>query len=293
MFLTNNSGVPRTGRALVLLCAALALSACRLVQLPSTGGDILSADNAHNCYEGRCEIQFDQPYRQTFTATPEPGFEFVTWMELCAHVSGPVCELNINQALVDKGLEAEQVALFAPVPLDELATERVVFDTNYGYIVVELFGVKARRTVENFLQYVDEGFYNRSIIHRVERDFVIQGGGYTYDEATGFSTPPTNGPVRNESINGLSNLRGTVAMARRSDPDSAESQFFINLEDNLFLDYVSTLQPGYTVFGRVVTGMEVVDEIGELSRVAGPDSRPDADLVLIHSVTRHGPPGQP
>ncbi len=136
---------------------------------------------------------------------------------------------------------------------------RVLLQTTLGDITLELAADKAPKTVENFLQYVDEGFYDGTIFHRVISNFVIQGGGYTPD----FVKKPTRAPIPSEANNGLSNLRGSIAMARTSDPHSATSQFFINVVDNTFLDHRSqTLRGwGYTVFGRVVEGMEVVDKI--------------------------------
>ena len=136
---------------------------------------------------------------------------------------------------------------------------RVLLQTTLGDITLELAADKAPKTVANFLQYVDEGFYDGTIFHRVISNFVIQGGGYTPD----FVKKPTRAPIPNEANNGLSNLRGSIAMARTSDPHSATAQFFINVVDNTFLDHRSqTLRGwGYTVFGKVVEGMEVVDKI--------------------------------
>ncbi|NPA58529.1 MAG: peptidyl-prolyl cis-trans isomerase [Aquificae bacterium] len=138
----------------------------------------------------------------------------------------------------------------------------VVIKTNMGDIYVELYPDKAPKTVKNFLTYVEEGFYNGLIFHRVVKGFVIQGGGF--DKNLQYRKP-THPPVENESNNGLSNVRGTIAMARTSDPHSATTQFYINLADNTFLDYGKNPQKwGYTVFGRVIKGMDVVDEIGQV-----------------------------
>ncbi len=138
----------------------------------------------------------------------------------------------------------------------------VVIKTNMGDIYVELYPDKAPKTVENFLKYVKDGFYNGLIFHRVIPGFVIQGGGYYPDMKL---KKPTYPPVENESNNGLSNLRGTIAMARTMNPHSAKSQFYINLKDNTFLDYGKTPQKwGYTVFGKVVKGMDVVDKIAQV-----------------------------
>ncbi|MGL6160797.1 peptidylprolyl isomerase [Microbulbifer sp.] len=133
---------------------------------------------------------------------------------------------------------------------------QVELQTDLGGIQLELYKDKAPATVENFLAYVDSGFYNGVIFHRVIPGFMVQTGGMTFD----FQKKETREPVANESANGLKNLRGTVAMARLNDPDSATAQFFINLVNNGHLDAQKD-KPGYTVFGKVVKGMGVVDKI--------------------------------
>ncbi len=130
--------------------------------------------------------------------------------------------------------------------------------TSSGEIVVELYDTYSPQTVANFYKYVSAGFYSNTLIHRVDRDFVIQGGGYTSGMV---SKPALYAPIKLESNNGLSNLRGTIAMARRSDPDSATSQFFFNVNDNTSLDYQSPANPGYAVFGRIISGLPTVDAI--------------------------------
>ncbi|MGD8176464.1 peptidylprolyl isomerase [Marinimicrobium sp. ARAG 43.8] len=134
----------------------------------------------------------------------------------------------------------------------------VKLTTDEGDILLELFAQAAPQTVANFLQYVDEGFYNGTIFHRVIPGFVVQGGGLTYD----FTRKETRDPVANESDNGLSNTPMTLAMARFSEPDSATSQFYINLSHNGSLDGTEE-QPGYTVFGRVIDGYETIITIVE------------------------------
>jgi len=116
-------------------------------------------------------------------------------------------------------------------------------------------------TVQNFLNYVNSSFYNNTIFHRVIKDFVIQGGGFSPGNPDPVAKTPTQPAIALESNNGLSNLRGTLAMARTSAPDSATSQFYINVVDNLSLDYQSEQEPGYAVFGRVIAGLDVVDAI--------------------------------
>jgi len=131
--------------------------------------------------------------------------------------------------------------------------------TNYGTIVIELYPDKAPKTVENFLAYARDAFYDGTIFHRVIDKFVIQGGGFS----PGMTQKLTRAPIENEANNGLRNTRGTVAMARASDPHSATSQFFINVSDNDFLNYTAPTPAGwgYCVFGRVVDGMNIVDQI--------------------------------
>jgi peptidyl-prolyl cis-trans isomerase B (cyclophilin B) len=135
---------------------------------------------------------------------------------------------------------------------------RVRLETSLGAIVLELDAQKAPKTVENFLTYVREGFYDGSTFHRVIKGFMIQGGGLTAD----MGKKPTHPPVQNEADNGLKNKRGSIAMARTNEPHSATSQFFINTKDNVSLDYRESPPTwGYCVFGKVVEGMNVVDAI--------------------------------
>lgn len=135
----------------------------------------------------------------------------------------------------------------------------ITLHTNFGDIKLELDFDKAPKTAANFKQYVEEGFYNETIFHRVINDFMIQGGGMTED----MKEKPSRGPIENEADNGLKNERGTVAMARTNDPHSASSQFFINVKDNGFLNF-SGKNPqgwGYCVFGKIVEGIDIVDKI--------------------------------
>ncbi len=136
----------------------------------------------------------------------------------------------------------------------------VVMETNMGAIEIELNREKAPITVENFVNYVESGFYEGLCFHRIIEGFMVQGGGY-YPNGT-YKMPGE--PIEIESDNGLKNLRGTIAMARSSDPNSATSQFFINTQDNTDLDYPSFDGYGYTVFGKVTSGMDIVDAIEEI-----------------------------
>jgi len=161
--------------------------------------------------------------------------------------------------------------------------QRVLMQTSLGDITLELDADKAPKTVANFLAYVDDGFYDGTIFHRVIGDFMIQGGGLQPD----MEKKATRAPVENEAKNGLKNLRGSIAMARTNDPHSATAQFFINHKDNPNLDYPSFDGWGYAVFGRVVDGMDVVDAIAAVPTGvrAGHRDVPQ-QTVLIESVTR-------
>lgn len=160
----------------------------------------------------------------------------------------------------------------------------VEIDTNYGKIVVELYPDKAPKTVENFLEYVDKGFYRDTIFHRVVPRFMIQGGGFTED----YKQKPTRAPIQNEANNGLMNQPGTIAMARTYDPHSATSQFFINVQDNKFLNFYKPHPDyyGYTVFGKVIKGREVVEQIAAVATgKAGPfDSDVPLKPVIIEDM---------
>jgi len=162
-----------------------------------------------------------------------------------------------------------------------IAAPLVKLQTNMGDIVIELNEEKAPKTVANFLSYVNDGFYNGTIFHRVIDGFMIQGGGFT--EA--MQKKGTKAPVENEANNGLRNDRGTVAMARTNAPHSATAQFFINVVNNDFLNYRSATPQGwgYTVFGKVVQGMDVVDKIRKIPTGPGgpfPKDVPQAPVVI-------------
>jgi len=158
----------------------------------------------------------------------------------------------------------------------------IVISTSLGDITVELFTDKAPVTVKNFLAYVDAGFYDGTIFHRVIPDFMIQCGGFTPD----MKQKTTQAPIKNEADNGLSNEPYTLAMARTSDINSATSQFFINLADNVFLDN-GKRDFGYAVFGKVVKGTEVVDKIGEVKTgSAGGHRDVPVQAVTINSVRK-------
>ncbi len=174
-----------------------------------------------------------------------------------------------------------------PPAIGRAANPVVVMDTSKGTIKIELFEDKAPITVKNFLTYVDEKHYDGTIFHRVMPDFMIQGGGFT----PGMTERKTHDPIKNESTNGLSNKRGTIAMARTNDPNSATAQFFINVVDNGEKLDRTDFNPGYCVFGRVTEGMDVVDKIRQVTTAgvtvggARHENVPIEDVV-IKSVRR-------
>ena len=161
----------------------------------------------------------------------------------------------------------------------------VLLETTSGDILVELYPDKAPETVANFLKYVDNGFYNKTIFHRVIPGFMIQGGGLT----ARMQQKDTEAPIKNEADNGLKNDRGTIAMARTMDPHSATAQFFINLVDNDFLNFQAPSGNGwgYCVFGKVTEGMDVVDKIAKVkTTTVGMYQDVPSDLVVITGASR-------
>jgi peptidyl-prolyl cis-trans isomerase A (cyclophilin A) len=165
----------------------------------------------------------------------------------------------VSTVLVVVALLSSAALAAAPAGKTKGGKPMVVFSTNYGDFTIELYPDKAPITVKNFLSYVDSGFYDGTVFHRVIPGFVIQGGGFTED----MRQKPTEAPIKNEADNGLKNDRGTLSMARTSDVNSATSQFFINLKDNAFLDH-GTRDFGYAVFAKVVDGMDVIDKIAQV-----------------------------
>ncbi|OGV68970.1 MAG: peptidylprolyl isomerase [Lentisphaerae bacterium RIFOXYA12_FULL_48_11] len=159
----------------------------------------------------------------------------------------------------------------------------ITIKTSMGEIKAELFETEAPETVKNFLRYVDSKHFDGTIFHRVIPGFMIQGGGFTYD----FKQKPTKSPVTNEAANGLKNQRGTLAMARTSDVNSATAQFFINLVDNGFLDHKAKTPQGfgYCVFGKVTEGMDVVDRIAAVDTgIRGHFENVPEENVMINSI---------
>ena len=174
--------------------------------------------------------------------------------------------------------------LTVSIPLRAAELPRVELQTTMGVMEIELFNDKAPRTVKNFLSYVNAGFYDGLIFHRVINDWIIQGGGYDSE----LNALETKRPIKNEATNGLKNVRGTVAMARSWDPRSADSQFFINLSDNSSFDHTArTIRNyGYCVFARVVNGMAVADNIGkvETHKVEAIGDNVPVEAVIVERV---------
>ena len=167
-----------------------------------------------------------------------------------------------------------------------MANTNVVIETSLGSFTLTLDSAKAPGTVENFLRYVDEGHYNGTVFHRVIDGFMVQGGGFD----SSYGKKPVHAPIQNEAFNGLKNNRGTVAMARTSDPHSATAQFFVSVVDNEFLNHKDKSDRGwgYTVFAQVTAGMDVVDKIAKVRTGAvGPFAK-DAPVepVVIHLARR-------
>lgn len=167
-----------------------------------------------------------------------------------------------------------------------MSSPRVVFDTNLGSFEIELDEAKAPKTVANFLAYVDAGHYTNTIFHRVIDGFMVQGGGFD----SNYGKKPTLAPIENEASNGLKNTRGTVAMARTGEPHSATAQFFVNVVDNAFLDHRAKSADGwgYCVFGKVVSGLDVVDKMRVVRTGAQGPFNKDAPLqpIVIQGARR-------
>ena len=184
-----------------------------------------------------------------------------------------------------KAAPAKPKAAEPAVSEADKTASKVLIKTNLGDMTVELYPDKAPKSVENFLQYAKEGFYNGTVFHRVIPGFMVQGGGFTKD----LQLKRTRAPIHNEANNGLSNLKYTVSMARTGDPHSAAAQFFVNVVDNKRLDFTAETNGmtwGYAVFGKVIKGQDVVDKIAALpTGAAGPlPSDVPTPLVTIDKV---------
>ena len=160
----------------------------------------------------------------------------------------------------------------------------LVFETTLGSFEVELFDKEAPISAQNFQEYVDDGFFDGLIFHRVIPGFMIQGGGFE----PGMKQKKVKAPIKNEATNGLKNKRGTLAMARTNVVDSATAQFFVNLVDNEFLDHAGPSNYGYAVFGKVTSGMDVIDQIAKVATTnrAGHQNVPAADVVITKASNK-------
>lgn len=193
--------------------------------------------------------------------------------------------MNIRQGALARLATFVLVAFVSfPLTLAAEGNPKAIIHTSMGDIQLELFADKAPASVENFVNYANSGFFDGTIFHRVISHFMIQGGGFTPD----MQKKTTGEPIQNEAANGLSNQKGTVAMARTNDPHSATAQFFINVQDNPNLDYTGGSNArtwGYAVFGRVTSGMEVVEEIRFVETTSkAPYSDVPVEPVVIESV---------
>jgi len=225
---------------------------------------------------GKSQTQYPwKSWRETFTEEP------AIWFHNVFHSDGTPydqAEIDLFRTLTGKAATAEPQVAVAP---EAVKTPRIKMTTTQGPIIIELNAEKAPLTVENFLTYVSTKFYNGTIFHRIIPNFMIQGGGFTVE----MQQKNTHSPIKNEAANGLKNLRGTIAMARTSVPDSATSQFFINHKDNPALDYAGVGRDGYAVFGKVVEGMDVVDKIAAVATIRkGPHANVPVEPVVLLSI---------
>ena len=198
---------------------------------------------------------------------------------LCTFLAVVVLGLGCDNEAEEAGPQTKENE--SQTKKSEPEKKMVKLETSMGDIVVELNEEAAPVTVKNFLTYVEEGFYDGTIFHRVISNFMIQGGGFTEQ----MVRKPTKPPIVNEASNGLKNIRGSIAMARTDDPNSATSQFFINHKDNDALNYVENGNPGYAVFGMTVEGMDVVDAIAGIKTTMRMGMRDvPAEPVVIKSA---------
>jgi cyclophilin family peptidyl-prolyl cis-trans isomerase len=226
-----------------------------------------------------------KPYFSAFFA-----LTFLFTLSSCAHSSNKIAPISAQKeetsALassrnIKKGYDSSNMTDKSAA--DSKQNPVVEMTTSLGTIKIELYPDKAPITVQNFLDYVKEGFYNGTIFHRVIPNFMIQGGGFTPD----MNQKPTRPPIKNEADNGLKNLEGTIAMARTNEINSATSQFFINTANNYFLDHRNDTPEGYgyAVFGKVISGMAVAHKIEHVqTKTIGPFQDVPVQPVVIESV---------
>jgi peptidyl-prolyl cis-trans isomerase A (cyclophilin A) len=190
--------------------------------------------------------------------------------------------ISVNRSIFIRFLVASILCiLFVPLRAAQPADPVVVLKTSLGTITIQLDATHAPLSTSNFLSYVDSKFYDGTIFHRIIPGFMVQGGGFTAD----MTEKPTQAAIHNESTNGLKNLRGTISMARTSDPDSATSQFFLNLVDNAALDPAGG--PGYAVFGKIIGGLDVLDKMAQVpTTTKGQYENVPVEPVTLISVRR-------
>lgn len=214
------------------------------------------------------------------------GFLILSFVTMPTWSAAPLDPALVDQALVEQPAADQSANSETATALEDPATPvRIKLATNLGDIILELYPAKAPVTVENFVGYVHDGFYDGTVFHRVIPGFMAQGGGFTVN----LDQKPTRAPIQNEADNHLKNLQGTIAMARTSDPHSATAQFFINLIDNPFLDHKNKSMSGwgYTVFGRVVAGMGTVNKMAKIptgSRGMFSSDVPHETIQIIKAV---------
>jgi peptidyl-prolyl cis-trans isomerase A (cyclophilin A) len=180
-------------------------------------------------------------------------------------------------------MKALSLLLMLISSINSFAGTKVIITTTFGTIEVELFDKKSKESVRNFLQYVDEGFYSNTLIHRVIKDYIIQGGGLDKD----FKIKKTHPQIKNDALNMVKNLKGTLAMARKRHKHSAKSEFFINLADNPGLDHLGLKGYGYAVFGKITKGFDVAVEISKVAvEKRGEYRKVPVEPIIIKSITR-------
>jgi cyclophilin family peptidyl-prolyl cis-trans isomerase len=223
------------------------------------------------------------------------AFAFTSCSEPTENTEPP--ESPVVEAPAPEAPKAPVAETEAPeaAPAEASTTPRVLIETSAGNITLELDAEKAPATVENFLAYANEGFYDNTVFHRVIEGFMVQGGGFGLSEDGKITQKETKSPIQNEAQNGLKNTRGTIAMARTGDPHSATAQFFINHGENSNLDYPSFDGWGYAVFGKVVEGIEIVDQIAAMETTTkvlttkggdAPMKDVPAETVVIKSIKK-------
>jgi len=208
-----------------------------------------------------------------------------SWLYIIVAVAVSVCGCDSQKQTKPVGQEtAPMEKEMEPLERNTVEAEKklVKLETSMGDIVIELNEQDAPVTVKNFIEYVEQGHFNGTIFHRVIPNFMIQGGGFTAD----MERKETRDPIVNEASNGLGNDRGTIAMARTNDPDSATCQFFINHRNNRSLNYIKNVNPGYTVFGKTIEGMDVVDAIAKVKTTTrmGMNDVPVEPVIIISAT---------